>query len=179
MADDIYFENARFATQGMMPKTDEEINALWGRKIAWNTGRSVGEWATVVLESSGVDLAAMREYFNFLSQSDHDGWWTLYHAGTYNVNYSSLGFNTIPSVDAYIYDANYGTFYPPFYGQQLSAVWGAAGNRGTVTLFQYRVDPSAENVWFNACYPDPSFNLYGSCAFWVFSGTVIYRLRGW
>jgi hypothetical protein len=49
MADDIVFGGAQFSTVAMKPVGDEEINALWGRKIADNTIRAVGEVATIVL----------------------------------------------------------------------------------------------------------------------------------
>ena len=52
MADDIDFLSATFATASMMPLGDEEVNALWGRKVAWNVAGAVGGWATVVLATT-------------------------------------------------------------------------------------------------------------------------------
>lgn len=52
MADNIDLSVATFATASMMPVGDEEVNALWARKMAWNVAGAVGAWATVVLGTS-------------------------------------------------------------------------------------------------------------------------------
>lgn len=53
MADDIIFAGAQFSTTAMKPVGDEEVNALWGRKIADNTVRAIGAVATIVLGTTG------------------------------------------------------------------------------------------------------------------------------
>lgn len=80
MANNINLSSARYATSYMMPDGDEEVNALWGRKIAWNTARGVGAWGTAIIE--GLVFTTM---------------------GTLRVDLSSLGFKTLPSVDLYQY----------------------------------------------------------------------------
>jgi hypothetical protein len=79
MADEIVFTDARFATAFMMPVGDEEVNALWGRKMAWNDGRAIGAWGTGIATT----VAGA-------------------HA-TFTVDISALGFNQFPSVDYYQY----------------------------------------------------------------------------
>ena len=70
-------DSARFATAQMMPLGDEEVNALWGRKMAWNDGRAIGAWGTLFAEKVSNNLASA---------------WVEF-----------VGFNQLPSVDWYQY----------------------------------------------------------------------------
>lgn len=76
--DNIDFSAARFATYAMMPTRDDEVNALWARKIAWNTARAIGNWSTVVLSAA---VSAQ--------------------AGSTLIDISGLGFNTFPGIDIF------------------------------------------------------------------------------
>ena len=78
MSDNVDFDSARFATASMLPVSDEEANALFFRKLTQNTARAVGGWGTVVLATT-----------------------TNVMHGSTKIDFSALGFNTIPSIDAY------------------------------------------------------------------------------
>jgi len=99
MADDINFTTAAFSTVAMKPVGDEEINALWGRKIADNTIRAVGDWGTVVFGTTTSDLY-----------------------GSTEINFSALGFTQIPSFE--IFCMRGGTRLNGGMGYQL----GSSGN---------------------------------------------------
>ena len=92
MADDIDFTASLFATYGMMPTRDEELNALWGRKIAWNTARSIGAWGTLVATQTSVTTI-----------------------GTGVINIAGLGFNTLPSIDVWHMRGGTEPWYMPMY----------------------------------------------------------------
>ncbi len=49
MADNIDFNTATFATASMKPVGDEEVTALWARKMADNVGAAVGLWGTYIM----------------------------------------------------------------------------------------------------------------------------------
>lgn len=163
MPDSIDFGDARFATRYMMPKADEEITALWGRKIAWNTARGIGAWGTLVLTfnaSIGDDEFEKGELITLAG-----------NLATSLVSYSSLGFNTIPSVDAFIYDSDYGTLYPPF--REIKFL---TSDNGTLSAsFEYKIFHSTKQIWFGACMQSVLHDGFKVAQ----PGTVIYRLRGW
>ncbi len=54
MADNIDFNTATLATASMKPVGDEEVTALWARKVADNVAAVVGLWGTYIMgEVSG------------------------------------------------------------------------------------------------------------------------------
>ena len=131
----------------MMPLGDEELNALWGRKIGWNTARALGAWGTGVATTVGANLA------------------------TLNVDFSSLGFNQLPSVD----------FFQLRGGSQPAVVTNASDTAG-VFLGIYPTIGGGTWVSFSIWGDGVNgtllnFSNYGT---WQRDfGTIIYRLRGW
>lgn len=83
MADDIVPGSETFSKGFMKPGVDEEINALWGRKMAANDGCLAGTYGTLVLGSK------------------IDGEWA---GGEGSVNISDCNFTVIPIVQSW--DAN-------------------------------------------------------------------------
>lgn len=149
MADDINFTTAAFSTVAMKPVGDEEVNALWGRKIADNTIRAVGDWATMVLGTT-----------------------TSARYGSGIIDFGALGFTQIPSLD--LYWLRGGTNPNGNAGYRLgSAGPGASSPFG----FFWEVINGTEIVVTN--WPDGAsgllVNFAGSQARY---GTFIYRLRG-
>jgi len=164
MSDNVDFVTAVFATASMLPVADEEVNALWARKAVNNAARAIGAWGTVVTEDVVYeDLDAIEGYAQDVIAFTTGG------AATASIDYSGLGFKNIPSVDAFVYDNTYGTFYPP--GLQFVAPTG--GGQGTVWGMDYKIIPSITRLWFVVYGYDQVQN-------WRINvGTVIYRLRGW
>lgn len=81
MADQLKFANARFATFGMLPESDGEVNAIWWRKAANSAARVYGEWSTIVLGTSPNPVSGP--------------------GGAATIFFDSLGFNQIPTIDVY------------------------------------------------------------------------------
>lgn len=154
MADNLDFGDARMATNQMLP-TDEELNALWGRKVVSFMGRAVGEWGTVILDAVGTPT------------------WSY---GTTKIDFSALGFNTIPSVDVF-HRTHLGTFVQvPVAGTIQYTTNPVIGYRPTETLGAFvKIIPNSI-LWIGH-YPDIGWGFKSDYTTSV--GTFIYRLRGW
>lgn len=79
MADNTKLTNAEFATKGMLPGDDEEVNALWARKAQSSAARSYGEWATLYCSTSAIAL----------------------ENGIATIDFTALGFQSLPEVQYY------------------------------------------------------------------------------
>ena len=151
MANDLFVKAATFATASMMPVGDEEVNALWGRKMAMNTQMAMGTWGTVILsELSDTSVGSA----------------TL----VLPVKPGTGGFNYFPTIELFQYRGGTDLAIPapicidPLDASEVVGVW-QQWRGGSCILF---------------CYPDyldTTERIFtGSQAQF---GTFIYRFMGW
>jgi len=160
MADNLKFANAAFATHSMLPASDDEVNAIWGRKAASAAARAYGEWSTIVLSTT-----------------------TEIQRGVATIVFDSLGFVEWPTVDIYSVRGGSQVVKVPWIGMNSYVPSAGLTVRGMLVEYRDRsVERFGEGMILINFWPDYiestvkyAFTTGTGQQHW---GTFLVRLRG-